>query len=156
MIVEPKLLRLKDVDYSHRSEMIDIISDGVMRQQTIIFSGADYFGEKYYFTEEGLRYIQDSRERRWWQELVLDYLNKIPIILKTPAIMGRSVVDHNSYVYGKMISHKPPRRTQHLLLVVLKKLNVNVVWNIYWAEENHIPHDTEVVFHEKSARKLLR
>ena len=156
MIVEPKLLRLKDVDYSQRSEIIDIIIDGMMRQQTIIFSGIDCSGEKYYFTEEGLRFIQDSRGRRWWQELVLDYLNKIPVILKTPAIIARSVDDHNSYIYGKMISHKPPRRTQHLLLVVLKKLNFNVVWNIYWAEENHIPYDTEVVFHEKSARKLLR
>lgn len=33
---------------------------GIVKPQIVIFSGADYFGERYYFTEEGLRYILDS------------------------------------------------------------------------------------------------
>ncbi len=156
MIIDPKLLRLKNVDYSRRGEVIDIIVDVVKRPQTVIFSGTEYFGESYYFTEEGLRYIQDSRKHRPWQELVLDYLDKIPPILRTPAIICRSQIDPSNYIYGKIISHKPPRRTRHLFLVVLKKSNINAVWNVYWAEENHIPHETEIVFFEKSARKLLR
>jgi len=36
VIIEQKLLRLKNIDYSQRGEIIDVIVDGVKRSQTVI------------------------------------------------------------------------------------------------------------------------
>jgi len=74
------IYNLKNVDYSERGQTLEINVGGVLKPQTIIFSGTDYFGERYYFTEHGFRYIQDSRHKRPWQNVVLNYLDKIPII----------------------------------------------------------------------------
>jgi len=156
MIIAPKLLRLKNVDYTRRGETVTIILDGEPRQQTVIFSGNDYWDERYYFTEEGLRYIQDSRRRRPWQEFVLDHLDKIPSILKAPDVVGRSIIDPSSHVYGKEFSRRTSQRTRHLFIAVLKKTNINVVWNLYCAEENHVPHETEILHVGKSGQKFLR
>lgn len=49
------IYNLKHVDYSERGQRIEIIVDDVPKKQAIIFLGTDYFGEKYYFTEEGLQ-----------------------------------------------------------------------------------------------------
>jgi hypothetical protein len=52
-VIDSGLYRLKNVDYSQRGEVVSIIIDGIIKPQTVIFSGVDYFGERYYFTEEG-------------------------------------------------------------------------------------------------------
>ena len=74
-MIDPGLYRLKNVDYSQRGEIVSIIVDGIVKPQTVIFSGVDYFGERYYFTEEGLRYISDSRHKRTDQSFLLKHLN---------------------------------------------------------------------------------
>jgi hypothetical protein len=80
-MIDPGLYRLRQVDYSQQGETIHVIIDGIAKPQTIIYSAADYFGEKYHFTEEGWRYIKDSREERLEQRFVLNHLDKIPTIL---------------------------------------------------------------------------
>ena len=51
------IYNLKNVDYSERGQTLAIIVDGVLKPRTVIFSGIDSLGEKYYFSEQGLRYI---------------------------------------------------------------------------------------------------
>lgn len=77
-MIDPGLYRLKQVDYSQRGDVVSIIVDGIVRPQTVVFSGVDYFGERYYFTAEGLRYINDSRHKRADQSLLLEHLNYDP------------------------------------------------------------------------------
>ena len=156
MIVPAKLLRLKNVDYTRHGETVSIMVDGKTRSQTVIFTARDYWDERYFFTEEALRYIHDARRRRPYQEFVLDYLHKLPSILATPSIIGRSLVDPASHIYGKAISRSAAEQTRYLLLAVLKKSNINVVWNLYWAEDNRVPHETEMLFVDKAGRKFLR
>jgi len=93
------IYNLKNVDYSERGQTLEIIVDGVPKRQTIIFSGMDYFGEKYYFTERGLRYIQDSRLKRQWQNAILNYLAKIPTILRSPRLVARKIDEPGHYLF---------------------------------------------------------
>jgi hypothetical protein len=72
------IYNLEQVDYSARGQIVEITVDGVPKSQTVIFSGLDCFGETYYFTEEGLRYITDSRLERPTQEFVGKRQNPIP------------------------------------------------------------------------------
>jgi hypothetical protein len=48
-VIDPGPYRLKHVDYSQRGEVVSIIVDGIVKPQTVIFSGMDYFGERYYY-----------------------------------------------------------------------------------------------------------
>jgi hypothetical protein len=147
---------LKDVDYSERGYAAEIIVDGVPKRQTIIFSGTDYFGEKYYFTEEGLRYITDSRQERSIQEFVLKHLAKIPTILKTPLFIGRNLERAAHYLYFKDIAFKERLFQKLLFTVVLKKSNINVVWNFYWLNESKVSKATEIIYKSKGSAKYLR
>ena len=147
------IYNLKRVDYSERGQSVEIIVDGVPKRQTIIFSGTDYFGEKYYFTEEGLRYIQDSRHRRPQQSLVFNYLIKIPIILKSPQVIARNVRYPDRHLFCDKVSIKERGNKKSLLGVVLSKANVNVVWNFYWLEESKLPELFEIIYKRKSFKK---
>jgi len=95
------IFNLKNVDYSEHGQTLEIIVDGVPKPQTIIFSGTDYFGDKYYFTEQGLRYITDSRNDRPVQRFILNHLDKIPTILKEPLIIARSLETPDNYLYNE-------------------------------------------------------
>jgi len=97
-LANTSIFNLKNVDYAERGQTIEIIVDGIPKSQTVIFSGIDCFGEKYYFTEQGLRYIQDSRHELPWQTVVLNYLHKIPIILRTPLYVARRL-DHPCVIF---------------------------------------------------------
>jgi len=88
-MIDPGLYRLKQVDYSQSGEVIHTIVDGVVRPQTVIFSTTDCFNEKCYFTEEGWRYINDSRTERLEQRFVLDYLDKVAATLRSPVIVKK-------------------------------------------------------------------
>jgi hypothetical protein len=152
-LASANIYSLKHVDYSERGQTVEIIVDGIPKRQTIIFSGTDYFDEKYYFTEEGLRYIQDSRHRRPQQNLVLNYLNKIPIILKSPQVIARNVRYSDRHLFCDMVSIKERGNKKCLLGVVLSKVNINVVWNFYWLEENNLPELYEIIYKSKSFKK---
>lgn len=140
-----KIYDLKDVDYSERGKDLEIIVDGIPKPQTVIFSGTDCFGEKYYFTEQGLRYIQDSRDRRPQQNFVLNYVEKIPIILKSPTLLARHRNYPDRYLFCNSFAIKNLRYRKSLLGVVLIKSNINSVWNFYWLEENKAPKSYEII-----------
>ncbi|MGH7599365.1 MAG: hypothetical protein ACREOI_23650 [bacterium] len=147
------IYNLKHVDYAERGQQLEIIVDGVPKRQTIIFSGTDYFGEKYYFTEQGLRYIQDSRHKLPWQNFVLNYLHKIPIILRAPQYAAISKINSVRFLFYDRIAIKVRRKQKCLLCVVLTKSNINVVWNFYWVERNDIPETAEIIYRSKGAKK---
>lgn len=93
------IYNLTQVDYSARGQIVEIIADGAPKSQTVIFSGIDCFGEIYYFTEEGLRYINDSRLDRRRQKFVLHYLDKIPKTMKNPMRFGRNLKEPDNFIY---------------------------------------------------------
>jgi hypothetical protein len=147
---------LKQVDYSERGQTVEIIVDGVPKAQTVIFSGTDRFGEKYYFTEQGLSYITDSRSERPDQQLALNYLAKIPTILNAPLIIGRNLKKPENYLYFKEIAMKERRYQKFLFIVILKKSNINVIWNFYYLSENKVPQKVEVIHRNQGAARYLR
>jgi hypothetical protein len=46
---------LRNVDYSEKGMELEIIVEGQIRLQMVIYSALDYLGEKWYYTEEGHR-----------------------------------------------------------------------------------------------------
>lgn len=149
------LYGLKNVDYARSGQEIKILVDNASILQTVIFSGTDYYGDTYHFTEQGLRYITDSRSARPTQNFVLNYFDKIPIILKTPLIIGTNIEKPENHLYFGEIAIKEFRHKKRLFVVILKKSNLNVVWNFYWLSQNKVPHKTEILFRTKSSAKYL-
>jgi len=99
------IYHLTQVNYSARGQIVEIIVDGVPKSQTVIYSGFGCFGETYYFTEEGLRYITDSRRERPTQEFVLNYLDKIPKILEAPMMLGRNQIEFDNWLENRQARH---------------------------------------------------
>jgi hypothetical protein len=155
-MIDPVLYRLKQVDYSQQGETIYVIVDGIAKPQTIIYSATDCFGEKYYFTEEGWRYIKDSREERWEQRFVLNHLDKIPTILKAPIIIGKSGENAQHHLYFRPMAIQESHYKKLLFVVVLRRSTHNFVWNFYYVKSDKIPETTEVLFKTKEAKKYLR
>lgn len=139
------IFNLKNVDYSKRGQRIELIVDGIPKKQTVIFTGIDCFGEIYYFTEESLRYITDSRLDRFRQRFVLHYFDKIPKILKAPMKFGHNLQEPDNFLYFQKYAIKEHRNKKELLAVVLKKPNINVVWNFYWVEDRVFPVHVEIL-----------
>jgi hypothetical protein len=155
-LASANIYNLKHVDYSERGQTVEIIVDGAPKRQTIIFSGTDYYGEKYYFTEEGLRYVTDSRNDRSIQKFVLRHLDKIPTIIKTPLSVGRNLERPDNYLYFKEAAVKEHLFQKLLFAVVLKKSNINIVWNFYWLNESKASKTTEIIYKSKGSAKYLR
>jgi hypothetical protein len=147
------LYNLKQVDYSERGQRVEIIVDGVPKPQMVVFSGTDCFGEKYYFTEQGLKYIQDSRLKRSWQNLVPNYLAKIPVILRFPELVARNIDRPDHYLFCDRVAIREYGNRKCLLGVLLIKSNINVVWNFYWLQENKPPKATEIIYKSKGYKK---
>jgi hypothetical protein len=152
-LASANIYSLKQVDYAERGQQVEIIVDGVPKRQTIIFSGTDYFGEKYYFTEQGLRYIQESRLKRRWQNVMPNYLAKIPIILRSPQLVARNIEQPEHYLFCDKVAIKEYGNKKCLLGVVLIRANINVVWNFYWLQENRAPIETEIIYKIKGRKK---
>ena len=156
-MIAPGLYRLKNVDYSQRGEIVSIIVDGIVKSQTVIFSGVDYFGERYYLTEEGWRYIIDSRRKRSGQDFILKHLDKIPAVLKAPIIVARHPQKASSnHLFLKDVVFPESAHKKIFLLVVLKKSNINIVWNYLWQEGSKIPEGSEIIFRSHNAKRYLR
>ena len=150
------IYNLKHVDYSERGQRVEIIVEGIPKRQTIIFSGIDYSGEKYYFTEEGLRYITDSRNERPDQELALKYLGKIPTLLNAPLMIGRNLKKPENFLYFKEFAIKERLYRKFLFIAILKKSNINVIWNFYYLSENKVPRKVEIIYRNQGSAKYLR
>jgi len=147
---------LHNVDYSEKGMEQEIIVEGRRKLQTVIYSTLDYLGEKWYYTEEGHRYILDARSRRGRQRFVKGYLDRIPVIVRQPIIVGRdSDQPQNLFYYGAVAIEEHGFKRE-LLAVVMKKSNVNVVWDLYWVEKNKAPRKVAVFYRAKGAGRYLR
>jgi len=92
---------LRNVDYSEKGMELEIVVEGESRLQTVIYSALDYSGEKWYYTQEGHQYILDARSRRGRQRFMKGYLDKIPVIVRQPIIVGQDVDQpQNLFYYG--------------------------------------------------------
>ena len=134
----------------------EISVQGRMVTQTVIYSSVDYLGEKWYYTQEGHRYIMGSRRERAQQQFVEGYLDKIPIIVRQPVAVGKDAGQDENYLSFGEVSVAEHGRKKELFAVVMKKTNANVVWNLYWLEGHKIPHRVEILYRTKAARKYLR
>jgi hypothetical protein len=147
---------LRNVDYSEKGMVQEIIVEGRRKRQTVIYSALDYLGEKWYYTEEGHRYILDARSRRGRQWFVKGYLDKIPVIVRQPIIVGQdSDQPQNLFYYGAVAIEEHGFKRE-LLAVVMRKSNVNVVWDFYWVEKNKVPRKVAVLYRTKGAARYLR
>jgi len=155
-LANTNIYHLKNVDYSERGQTLEIIVGGVAKPQTVIFSGIDCLGEKYYFTEQGLRYITDSRNDRPIQRFVLNHFDKTPTILKEPLIIARSLETPDNYLYIKDVAIKERGHQKLLFVVILKKSNIHAIWNFYWLSENRIPRAVEIIHRNQGSAKYLR
>ena len=156
MDINTNIYNLEQVDYSQRGQTVEVIVEGIPKRQTIIFSGIDCFGNTYYFTEQGLRYIADSRNERPEQKLVLNYLDKIPVILNAPLIIGRNLKKPENFLYFQEVAIRERRYQKFLFNVVLKKSNINVVWNFYYLSENKVPKKVDIIYRTRGSARYFR
>ena len=147
---------LCNVDYSEKGMELEIIVEGQRKLQTVIYSTVDYQGEKWYYTQEGHQYILDARRGRVSQRFVTGYLDKIPVIIRQPIATGRDVRYKENYLYFGEIAVAECGYKKELFVVLMKKANINVVWNFYWLEDGKIPHSVDVLYRTRRAGKYLR
>ncbi len=95
--------RSKGIDTTQAGKIIYVSDD--IPLQTTRYSVDDVLGNWIYFTEEVEKYIKDSRSRKRGQLYVLNYLNKIPTLLKDPSIIINDPDDdtENTLLYYKEI-----------------------------------------------------
>ena|GEM_PF-1310977 len=146
---------LRNVDYSEKGIELEIIVEGQCELQTVIYSALDYSGEKWYYTQEGHQYILDARSRRGRQRFVKGYLDKIPVIVRQPIIVGRdSDQPQNLFYYGAVAIEEHGFKRE-LLAVVMKKSSINVIWDLYWVEKNKAPRKVAVLYRAKGGGRYL-
>jgi len=147
---------LRNVDYSEKGMELEIVVEGESRLQTVIYSALDYSGEKWYYTQEGHQYILDARSRRGRQRFMKGYLDKIPVIVRQPIIVGQDVDQPQNLFYYGAIAIEEHGFKRELLAVVMKKSNVNVIWDLYWVEKNKVPRKVAVLYQTKGVGRYLR
>lgn len=129
--------RLKDVDFSRQGETLYVSPE--IPQQTIIYSVTDVFEEQVYFTREAEKYIRDSRGSKPWQRYVLNHLDRIPTILRTPSIVIRDPEDitEKTLIYYKEI-HVPEQRHNVLFALVVKQNAHRIIYNFHPQESGKV------------------
>ncbi len=147
---------LRNVDYSEKGAALEIIIEGQGKRQAVIYAGVDYQDEKWYYTQEGHRYILDARRRRGRQRFVKDYLDKIPVIVRQPIIVGRDSDQPQNLLYYGAVAIEEHGFKRELLAVVMKKSNISVIWDFYWVEKNKVPGKVAVLYRAKGAARYLR
>lgn len=127
----------KDIDYSRQGEKIHIADD--VPWQTILYSATDVFEQQVYFSIEAQRYIRDSRRKKPWQRYVLNYLDRIPLILRDPAIV---IVDSDDFTerttlyYREMYVSELERSV--LFALVVRSNEKKVVYNLHPQESGKV------------------
>jgi len=147
---------LRDVDYSEKGTRVEIVVAGRPRPQTVIYAVLDYQGEKCYYTEEGHRYILDSRHSRTIQRLAVGYLDKIPRIIRQPIGVGKDPQEMQTILYFGEIGIKEHAYKKRLFAVVVKEGLVRVIWNFYWLENGKIPERIRLVYRTRRIRRYVR
>ena len=109
----------KDVDTTRAGEVIFVSDD--IPAQTIVYCVEDVLGYEVYYSEEADRYIKNIRNSRITQKYVLNYLQKIPSILRDPSIVIIDVEDISEriLIYYKEV-HIEETRRQNFLHWLLK------------------------------------
>jgi len=129
--------RIKVIDTSQAGKIIHVSDD--IPLQTIRYTVEDIFGNNIYFTKEAERYIQDSRSRKRGQQYVLNYLNKIPTLLRDPSIV---IVDSDDITEKTILYYKEvyveEKRKQILFTLVVKTLKERIVYNYYPQESGKV------------------
>ena len=104
--------KIKGFDKNQAGKIIYVSDD--IPLQTIIYSVEDVLSDKVYYTEEADRYIKDSRSRKRGQQYVINYLQKIPGVLKDPSIIITDPDDSSDQTilyYKEIYIHKRKKET---------------------------------------------
>ncbi len=125
------------IDYSRQGQKIHISDDVPL--QTIAYSVIDVLGHMIHFSQEARRYIQDSRRKKVWQRYVLNYFDRIPLILQDPSIV---IVDPDDYterthLYYREIYVEELKR-QILFSVVVRTNGEHVIYNFHPQETGRV------------------
>jgi hypothetical protein len=147
---------LRGVDYSERGTQTEIVVAGQSRPQTVIYAVLDYQGEKCYYTEEGHRYILDSRRSRTIQRFTVNYLDRIPRIIRHPIGIGKDLGQMQTVLYFGEIAIEEHAYRKRLFVVVVKEGLVKVIWNFYWLENARIPDRVKLVYRTNQIRRYVR
>ena len=154
MSIETNLF--KDVDTTRAGEVI-FVSDDIPVQK-ILYGVNDVFKKKVYYTEEADKYIKDSRIRKRGQQYLINYLYKIPGILKDPSIVIVDCEDifGKTLLYYKELFIKEKNR-QIFSTLVVKLFRERIIYNFYPQESGKIKryagNEPPKVLHLKSGYK---
>ena len=69
--------------------------------------------------------------------------------------MGRDSDQPQNLFYYGAVAIEVHGFKRELLAVVMKKSNVNVVWDLYWVEKNKLPGKVAVLYRSKGAGRYL-
>jgi len=127
----------KDVDTTRAGEAIYVSDD--IPGQTILYGVTDIFEKKVYYTEEAEKYIKDSRIRKRGQQYLINYLHKIPGILRDPSIVivDSEDISGNTLLYYKELFIAEKSR-QILLTLVVKLFIERIIYNFYPQESGKV------------------
>lgn len=127
----------KDVDTTRVGEVVYVSDD--IPVQTIVYCVEDVLGYEVYYSEEADRYIKNIRNSRITQKYVLNYLQKIPSILRDPSIVIIDVEDitESTLIYYKEVYIVEIQR-QKLFALVVKMGELRVVYNLHPQESGKV------------------
>ena len=127
----------KDVDTTRAGEVIFVSDD--IPTQTIVYCVEDVLGYEVYYSEEADRYIKNIRNSRITQKYVLNYLQKIPSILRDPSIVIIDVeyISERTLVYYKE-DYIVEIQKQKLFALVVKIGELRVVYNVHPQESGKV------------------
>ncbi len=122
--------KTKAIDTTQAGKIIYVSDD--IPLQTVIYAVEDVLGNKVYFTEEADQYIKYARGSRRTQAYTLNYVQKIPSVLKDPSIIivDPEDISGRTLVYYKEI-HIEEKQKQELFALVVKVDKEKVVYNFH-------------------------
>jgi hypothetical protein len=125
-----------EVDYSRRGQVLHLSE---IPPQEILYSVVDILGQQVHYSRQADNYVKDFRRSKPWQRYALNYLDKIPTILKEPSIVIKDAEDftQNTLIYYKEIYIREKRRNV-LFALVVKIAEENVIYNFHPQESGKV------------------
>jgi len=125
------------VDASRAGETIYISND--IQNQTIKYSVRDVLGCEVYYSEEAEKYIKHTRNSRATQKYILNYLQKIPTILRDPSVV---IVDSEDFTERTLVYYKEvfiKEFQKHKLFALVVKIGEHrIVYNLHPQESGKV------------------